>query len=232
MGVQEIKPIERCNCVDQVFEQMRSMLFEGTWGPGEKIPSENELARLFNVSRPTVRQAIQKLKAQDLLETRTGMGSFVKQFDAGEFTLNELIPVLYLGNVTDEQVFEFREMVEVESVKLAARSIDEQTLERLDLYMSRMNDAASAKDEEAFSENDLLFHRTIVEATRNPLIIKSYQILEDVLAKSMTNTIKKMKFVGMDYHVRILDSLKKHDGDTASNDMRAHIRNNIMVFSK
>ena len=102
----DIRSIRKLNCVDQAFEQLRTMLFNGVWQPGEKIPSENELAKLFHVSRPTIRQAIQKLQAQNLLETRAGIGSYVMQFEVAEYPLNGLIPALYLGNMTERQVFE------------------------------------------------------------------------------------------------------------------------------
>ena len=58
-----IKPIKRVNVGEQVLLQLKKMLIDGEWAPGSKIPSENELAELFEVSRITVRQALQKLNA-------------------------------------------------------------------------------------------------------------------------------------------------------------------------
>ena len=62
----EIRPIERTNVGEQVFDQLKQLLIEGTWTPGQRLPSENELANMLHVSRVTVRQALQKLSALDV----------------------------------------------------------------------------------------------------------------------------------------------------------------------
>lgn len=99
----EIRPIERTNVGEQVFDQLKQLLIEGTWTPGQRLPSENELANMLHVSRVTVRQALQKLSALDLIETRLGEGSFVKKIDVGS-NMNALIPVMYMGEQSLQQV--------------------------------------------------------------------------------------------------------------------------------
>ena len=59
----KIQPIQKINAVEQVFEQLQGLLIDGTWRAGDKLPSENELADTFGVSRMTIRQSMQKLKA-------------------------------------------------------------------------------------------------------------------------------------------------------------------------
>ena len=99
-----IKPIKRVNVGEQVLLQLKKMLIDGEWAPGSKIPSENELAELFEVSRITVRQALQKLNALGLIETRLGDGSYVRNLDIGD-SMNALIPFIYLGYQSDSHVF-------------------------------------------------------------------------------------------------------------------------------
>ena len=65
-----LKAVKKVNIGDQVYNQMKDQIMSGVWVPGEKIPSENQLMEVFGVSRGTVRQAIQKLSAVGLLETR------------------------------------------------------------------------------------------------------------------------------------------------------------------
>ena len=65
-------------------EDLKRMILDGGIQAGERLPSENELAEMFNVSRITIRQALQKLSVLGLVETRFGEGSFVKTFDVGE----------------------------------------------------------------------------------------------------------------------------------------------------
>nr|WP_094551660.1 galactonate dehydratase [Petroclostridium xylanilyticum] len=73
----KIKSIQKKNVVDEVYAQMKELIVNGDWEPDSKIPSEHELAKSFNVSRNTVRSAIQKLSAIGVLITRQGQGTFV-----------------------------------------------------------------------------------------------------------------------------------------------------------
>ena len=113
-----VKPIKRVSVGEQVFTQLKELLVQGEWKPGEKLPSENELAAQFGVSRITVRQALQKLGALGLVETRLGEGSFVKQLEAAD-AVTPLIPAIVLSRDTLPQVMEFREMLEIQSAALA-----------------------------------------------------------------------------------------------------------------
>ena len=80
-----LKAVKKVNIGDQVYNQMKDQIMSGVWVPGEKIPSENQLMEVFGVSRGTVRQAIQKLSAVGLLETRRGEGSYVGQLGLANY---------------------------------------------------------------------------------------------------------------------------------------------------
>ena len=73
----KIKTINRQSASDQVYRQMKHLIDTRAWPPGYKIPSENELAKQFGVSRMTIRAATQRLKAFGLLSIRSGSGSYV-----------------------------------------------------------------------------------------------------------------------------------------------------------
>ena len=123
-----IKPIKKVRVGEQVFRQMKGLLISGEWRPGDKLPSETELAEQFGISRITVRQALQRLSALNLIETRLGEGSFVKTVEIDQ-PLDNLISIAYLGTKTQSQVLEFRTILEVASAGLAAiRAGDEDLL--------------------------------------------------------------------------------------------------------
>ena len=122
-----IKPIKRVNVGEQVFEQLKQMIIDGEWKQGDKLPSENALADMLGVSRITVRQALQKLGTLGLIETRLGEGSFVKVIDVSE-NMQALVPAVYLSGQETEQVFEFRQIIDVESVRLAVRRATEEDI--------------------------------------------------------------------------------------------------------
>ncbi len=226
----EIQPIKKINVVEQVFDQMQTLLIEGEWKSGDKLPSENELADTFGVSRMTIRQVMQKLKALGLIETRTGSGSFVREVTADD-SLQDLIPLMYIGGTTQLQVFQFREMIDSESVRLATVLVTEGDLKKLDVILEQMKTDAAQDDAAAFSRHDLKFHSKIVALTDNPLMIKTYQILLPVLSESMQSVIDKMKYApALDYHARILDAMREKDAGKAEQIMREHIRENYPYF--
>ena len=72
--------ISRISVVDQVSEAIKQKVLDEVWKPGDKIPSESELADYFSVNRLSVRMALQKLSTLGLIETRVGEGSFVTDF--------------------------------------------------------------------------------------------------------------------------------------------------------
>lgn len=130
----EIKPIRKVNVGEMVFNQLQDLLIRGEWKPGDRLPSENELAELFHVSRITVRQALQKLSAMGLIETRLGEGSFVRKVDASE-SMNALVSTLYLDNASSLQVFEFREILDTEAAGLAVERGTEAEIQELEIIL-------------------------------------------------------------------------------------------------
>jgi len=225
-----LHPIQKINVVEQVFDQMQGLLIEGAWHPGDRLPSENDLASTFGVSRMTVRQAMQKLKALGLIETRSGSGSFVRELSPGD-SLNELIPVLYIGDPSQIHIFQFREMIDSESVRIATPLADDACLQKLEDTLFKMMAASEADDRRAFSKYDLKFHTTIVKQTGNPMMIRAYEILLNILKESMLSVIEKMKFTpALDYHGRILKAIKNNDPSKAAELMRDHIRQNYPYF--
>ena len=84
-----LKPIRPKRVSDQVFEQLRDLIFKGHLKPGEQLTTEREMAEALGVSRPTVREAIHKLMALGLVENRQGQGTFVKRA-AGASGTNQL----------------------------------------------------------------------------------------------------------------------------------------------
>ena len=226
-----IKPIKRVNVGEQVLLQLKKMLIDGEWAPGSKIPSENELAELFEVSRITVRQALQKLNALGLIETRLGDGSYVRNLDIGD-SMNALIPVMYLGDQSDAQVFEFRQIIETGCTKLAVNRATKKDIEELKIILAEMVSCKDNSDIKGFSKADLKFHFKLAQITRNALFIKTNSILQDVLEQSMDTVIDKMGFEnGIYYHQQIIRAFENRNEDEAVKMMTAHIEKNYEYFN-
>lgn len=227
-----ITPIKRVKVGEQVYMQLKKMLISGEWPQGSKIPSENELAEMFGVSRMTVRQALQKLNALGLLETRLGEGSFVKSVDAGE-TMNALIPTAYLGENSVNEVFEFRLIVETGSARLAAQRATKEDIRILKDIQRKLIQYDVEGEIKKFSKVDLEFHLRIAQISRNSLLIKTNGILQDVLARSMDEVIERMGYENaLLYHKKIIDAIENRDEEMAEKWMKEHIEKNKTYFTK
>ena len=225
-----IKPIRKVNVGEQVFQQLKKLLIEGEWKQGDKLPSENELSEMFGVSRITVRQALQKLVALGLIETRLGEGSFVKKLEPAD-AMNGLIPAAYLRKEAIFEVLEFREAIEAESARLAAGRASKADIQELEIILQKMEETKEKDDLKAFALADYEFHYKIGQITKNDLIIRTNNILGEVLKSSMIEIVGKVGFKpGVYYHRKIIDAIAQQDGDLALKLMREHIGNNAQYF--
>ena len=121
-----LHPVSRVRLSTQIENQLKDQILTGMLKPGERLPSENELAEIFKVSRVSIRQALQSLAAQGLIETRIGDGSFISQPNIGIF-MQDVIPDVYLTDDSLRAVLEFRMLFEGPVAELAAtRGTDEQ----------------------------------------------------------------------------------------------------------
>ncbi len=227
MGIQKIQKVR---VGDQVFEQMKQLIVSGEWKPGDKLPSETELAAQFGISRVTVRQALQRLSVLNLVEIKLGEGSFIRQPDI-EQPLDGLIPTVYLSREANRAVFEYREIIETASARLAARRAVSEDMVVLRALLKSSEQAAKAGRMKEFVELDLAFHRKIGEITGNPLIVRTNQILQDTLRLSMTEVIERMGCENaLHFHNVIVEAVASHDEDRAASLMAEHIGKNREFF--
>jgi len=227
MAIQQIKKL---NVGEQVFDQLKQQFLNNEWKQGEKIPSENDLAQAFGVSRVTVRQALQKLVVLGLLETRLGEGSFVKEAKAGLY-MNSIIPIAFLGENSFKEVLEFRMKIEGTVAELATEKITENDISELESCFNKME--IYKDDLEMFSKTDFEFHMIIAKATRNSLFIEIFNIMNDILSNAMIKVVaKKGNASGLYYHKLLLETIKTHDPKQVRKVMDEHMQDNESIFNK
>lgn len=220
----EIERIRRINVSDQVFAQLKERIFDGTWKPGDRLPSELELTEAFGVSRVTIRQAIQRLATIGLIETRLGEGSFVRNpnFD---MHINQLLPAMYLGEDSLQEVSAFRVITEVEAVGLATERVTDADITKLwENYARYTSDC----DLDAYVETDIEFHMMITRIAGNSIMVRMEEILNDVLRctiKDMTRVAGREN--GTRYHRLIIQALARRDQEAARQLMKEHLQSAV-----
>lgn len=205
-----IRAVKRMGISDSVYDQMLGMIASGAWSEGSKIPSENELKELFQVSRNTVRQAIQKMSALGIVEAKQGEGTFVRKIDTS-FYLNILIPTAFLGNESCIDILEFEKSIQVESVKQAARKATREEIEGLQKYIVQME---QENDPDAFFECDNEYHIYLSKITHNEMFYKSMTLIKEILRGNLREVVVRYGTrESIDYHKKIYQYLI--DGDEA-----------------
>lgn len=217
-----ITQIKRQNVSELVFEQMKSMIADGEWLPGEKIQSENELAAQFGVSRVTVRSAIQKLSSLGLVESRHGEGTYVCKLD-GSQAFNSMIPMIVLSGQNREYLHELRVIVEVGCVRLAAERITPEQLAALRASVEAMRSHEDAPEQAA--SDDMDFHKGIAAATGNQYLQQIFDIIETNFARYLVENIHHIgASSGIFYHGQICDALERRDAELAEKLMAEHLK--------
>jgi DNA-binding FadR family transcriptional regulator len=162
-----VTPIHLPQRYEQVARRLRADISAGRLAPGERLPSERDLARALGVGRASVREALAALANQGLLETRPGSGSFVAadaRAHAGEPGTHDAAP---------SDLLEARALLEPQVARLAAARAAgaDAEIEALLAAMEDPIDQADAADRARWSDADRLFHRRIAALTGNPVLL-------------------------------------------------------------
>jgi GntR family transcriptional repressor for pyruvate dehydrogenase complex len=229
--VNRITKIKADSLRSQVYVQLKKQLLRGAWKPGEKLPSEKEFCRLFGVSRVTVRGAVQQLEILGLVETRHGGGTFVRDFSSIE-KMDTFHPLFQIQKNQDLiTVLEYRKIIEKGAIGIAWENTgpeDISFLEETYRTMSKDTDASAA-----YIEADLAFHYRLAQITRNPIIIKVYDLLNEILSTAMTDIVRLLgRKIGLTYHRKIIDALKKGNKAECESIMEEHIEATIRAVRK
>lgn len=223
----QLQKIKKTTLSDQVCKIMKEKIKTGEWTEGSRIPSENELADSFGVNRLTVRNALQKLNAMGIVETRAGEGTFVRRFDFSEY-IREVSDMVMSPEML-EGVMEFRKCIELECIKLAIQRANDKDIEELEiafqLYENKANVHSDSFDTyvEDLVDADLNFHYQICKLSKNQLFTLAFdavrelmlQFIKSVFIKRYTScrNMKKneTREDGANDHRLILDAIKRRD---------------------
>jgi long-subunit acyl-CoA synthetase (AMP-forming)/DNA-binding FadR family transcriptional regulator len=224
-----IQKVVRSSVSQQVFDQLKEQILTGVWQPGDKIPSENDLAVQFGVSRVTIRNALQRLSGLGLLETRFGEGSFVKHPDV-DAALQQLVPTVYLGKDSLREVLEFRKTVEGSVCELACRRATTADIAELRMLYEQM---LRAKNEPlAYTQCDDAFHTKIVAITQNRVMLQIYQITAEMMRAAFKSVAhSRGTQAGLRAHRLILEAFEAHDAARARALMARHMDEMFRVCS-
>lgn len=207
---------------EQISDKLAYMICSGLLQIGDELPSERELASMLDVSRETVRGAIQTLAARGMIEVSQGARTKVIRNEGYE--LHDAVSALRgLKDYKIDTVYEARKVVEIAVIQEAARRIKDKELKRMEGLLNAQ--ATMFDDPVRFQMSDREFHSTMYQASSNPLLVN---FVEDLYAYALDYRRKVMKKSGAvkrsyEDHVAIFEALKKHDPEQAAEAISAHL---------
>lgn len=218
------KPIKNTKVYEQVIEQIKQMIADGTLKRGDKLPSERDLVRQLGISRASIREALRALEIIGLIESKQGEGNFIrKNFDNG---LVEPLSIMFMLNQSKpREIFELRKVVEIETAALAAKRINENELETLRNLIVKME---KSDDETIKVKTDKEFHYTIAHASGNFVIINILNTISTLIDEFIKDArkeilIKYSNSIINKQHEAIYNALKQHNPEEATKAMRKHM---------
>ena len=221
-----LKPIKPKRISDQVFDQLRDLIFRGKIKPGERLMPEREMAEAMNVSRATIRTAVQRLADMGLITQRQGQGTFVRSHD--DSLKNPLAKAIEAQGISLETLLEVRLGLECNAAALAARRADENDISALTLSFKEM------EKEQTYgrlgSQADSTFHMAIAYASKNPLHIMIMRDFYDYLFHGIRENLESLYqereniHIILKQHEKILSAIQKREPEAAFDAMKDHIQ--------
>ena len=222
------EPVQPEKISHSVVRQIEHLILRGILKPGERLPSERELADRLGVSRPSLREALSELQASGLLTTRAGSGVFVADVLGSAFS--DTLVRLFAGH--DEAVFDYiafrRDMEGLAAERAATRGTDTD-LKVIDAIFKKMEAAHAKRDPSEEAGLDADFHLSIIEASHNVIMLhmmrSMYQLLREGVFYNRQIMFKQRmrRDTLLDQHRRINDALQARDADGARKAVEAHL---------
>ena len=202
-----------------IQDRLLDMIGNGAIKPNEKLASERELCSLFEVSRTSVREALNGLISIGILEKRSD-GTYVRD-NNNDIVKEPLSALLKTKWLTLEAVTEARIAIECQMVRIAAKKAQKEDIIKCQKILREIQ---KSKDPSLVIELKAKFHMQIALMTKNDIIIAAFSVLYDVLNSfRLPNGEKEKATVPLATHEQILNCIVKGDEDGAENMMRKHL---------
>lgn len=213
------RPQKHVSAPNYVIDQIRGALMSGKLRPGDRMPSETELAELFSVSRGSVRQAMKALETLGVLTIRPGDGTYVNTV-LSEKSFNPLVFTLLISQPSARTIADARYALErdIFELLLSREEQVEQAIPQLEENLARHKTMlAQGAAPEELAKNDLEFHRVLSHSCGNLLLQIVYDYIMDAFEGQVVATTARQgdqDFTVRD-HTAIIDALRTRSYDKA-----------------
>lgn len=211
---------------ERIYSDVLSSILEGEFKEGDRLPTEHALAERFRTSRPTVREALARLRADGIIVTRRGSGTTVGR--RPDRNVRRFAPLETLSDI--RRCYEFRMVTEAGAAELAAIKADAADIAAIEHAWEELQGVVETRG--IGTQDDFAFHMSIARASRNQFFITVLSFMEEQIVFSMNlsrnlslvRTIERQRLVH-DEHLAVLRAIRDHDPARARICMHTHLEN-------
>lgn len=222
----DYQPIRTKRAFEEIVEQVRDFIKDGSLQSGDRFPPERELSMRLNVSRSALREALRTLESSGILELRKGKGggAFVSNGNPRALSDN-MRDLLHLGNISIDQLTEARMWIEEIVVRVACQRATEEDFQALE---NNILEARTLYEQKRYSEKtdkNIEFHNILARATRNPILVMNVQSVTELLRNfAQRVSYDEATYLGFSERVLIVKAIRAGDEAKAVKKMLAMMR--------
>jgi len=213
-----MKPIKKMRISTMIVEAIEEMITSENMQPGDRLPSENQLASRLEVSRTSVREAVRMLELQGRVTVRQGKGIFLSKGFSGWFEIQK---------DSIEELFDVRILVESHAASKAVHVVTDTDIDELKKLHLNYEAAIGERDIDRAIQLDKAFHNKIAVLSDNTTLKQIMETIVSELSKGWCCSLqvpKRLNATGRE-HAGIITALEEGDRDAASSRMKAHLEN-------
>lgn len=208
--------------ISTVAVVIEERLISGEYSPGERLPSERELAGQFGVGRSAIREVLRGLQEKGLIDSQPGRGTFAREVRLTD-AHGSVELAIRRGGVTARELVQARTVLECEAAALAAEHRTDEQVDEMRMILSAFN---SAPDTGAGAALDLAFHEAIVVASGNQVLQIMFGSIRNltlgVVLRSLTD--RNVRNAGVPIHEQVLNAVSDQDPEAARRAMASHMK--------
>jgi GntR family transcriptional regulator, transcriptional repressor for pyruvate dehydrogenase complex len=214
--------IARSTLPEEIANRLLTKIKERELRPGDKLPAERDLARMMDVSRPVVREALRALALMKVVDIRPGDGTYITSLEPKQL-ISHLDVVLSTDGVALVQLFEARRVIEAGNVRFAASRATDDELAGIDRLLTDM--AGAVDDPDRFRDLDIDFHLAICAAAHNFLLFQFMTVVSTLgrVSRERTGVRRPVREAALRDHRRLVAGLRARDADESERAMLDHL---------
>lgn len=234
------EPVRRAHVYQQIVRQIEEMILRRELAPGDRLPTERELAKSFGVSRTTLRQALAALQAKGLIESHIGSGTYART-ESKEFAVARFAYLLEEQHLPLAEALEVRTLLEPQVARLAAERATPALLQDIEVALLQLETAIKETVDrnhkpassgllhgaDRVIEADSAFHHAVCKAANNQILINILEAIREALRESRRLSLQTISGwqVSLVDHRRIYEAIRDQDPATAAAAMFDHVKN-------